>query len=110
MADSELSEFDAKARAVVLLLRAGVEKVLAADDEVRDLLELLGRDDDEDPDVLSTAMSEAIDKIEGGIQDALGALTVVIGRRHLAALVADELAAHEAAKGPADIRDRPTPG
>jgi hypothetical protein len=103
VAPGELSEFDAKARAVVLLLRAGVEKVFEADDEVRALIEMVGEDDTE---VLQKAMADAIDEIEGGMQSAIGALTVVVGRRHVAELVAGELAEFEAAKWPRDVRDK----
>jgi len=106
MADGELSEFDAKARAVLLLLRAGVAKVYEADGQVQALLEMSGEDED-DTSALSKAMSEALDKIEEGMTEALGALTLTVGRRHVADLVADELVEHQAGKGPADIRDRP---
>jgi hypothetical protein len=110
MADGKLSEFDAKAREVVLLLRAGVQKVYEADGQVRGLLELAGEDED-DTSALTKAMGDALDKIEEGMTEALGALTLTVGRRHVADLVLDELTAHQAADGPADgpadIRERP---
>lgn len=107
MAPGELNEFDEYAREALLLLKDARKQTIRAEAKVLWLMNSLEVGDGDPAKLL---LGEALDKVDEGFNGALEVLTVIAGRKALADLVAPELEEFEAAKGPRDVRDKPTPG
>lgn len=101
MAPSELS-FDEHAREAVLALREAGIKVSEGEQHLLAMLAGIGQD----PEHVK-GLSSALDAIDKGIGQSVDIVALVIGMHQLGRLMGDELAAHEAAQGPRDIRDAP---
>jgi hypothetical protein len=101
MADGELS-FDEHAREAVLALREAGLKVGESEAHLLAMLADIGQD----PGHVK-GLSSALDAIDKGIGQSVDIVALVIGMHQLGKLMGDELAEHEAAQGPPDIRDRP---
>jgi hypothetical protein len=103
MASGELS-FGEHAREAVLALRESGLKAGAGEGHLLTMLKAIG----EDPGHVK-GLSSALNAVEAGIAQLVDIVAMVVGMNELGKLMGEELAAHEDAQGPSDVRDKPKP-
>jgi hypothetical protein len=101
MAPGELS-FDEHAREAVLAWREALGKITEGENHVLAMLPHIG----EKPEGVR-GLGESLDMAEKSVTNLVDIISHVLGARRLMDLLGEELAEHEAARGPRDVRDAP---
>jgi hypothetical protein len=103
MAQGELS-FDEHARQAVLAWREALTRVKDGEEHLLAMLPEVG----EKPEGV-IGLGDTLDRVEKGIVRLVDVISHVLGSHRLMDLLGDELAEHEVAQGPRDVRDKQAP-